>query len=146
VADEFSIRSFQTDLARALTCEDAKRWKLEVVADLTVLVSLNPVAAGQEVFQSHLAWQKYPDGLASLKFRDPATGRLDMPTAWPIVRGFRPQSLDACVNWCAEGFALHPEWRNDSRYKWVTRGNVLLKTIRILQDEMDTAYQGRFKQ
>ncbi len=87
----------------------------------------------------------YPDQPPSLKFRDPATKRLDLPTAWPQVRGFRPNSLDACVSWCEEGFNLHPEWTNDLRLRWAARGNVLLKVLRILQGELDDHFQGRFK-
>ena len=106
---------------------------------------MSPAQAPGEVFQARLLWTVYPGQPPSLKFRDPATGRLDLPTAWPIVRGFRPQSLDACVNWCLEGFGLHPEWRTDPRYTWDSRGNVLLKVLRILQDELDHYFQGRHR-
>jgi hypothetical protein len=98
-----------------------------------------------EVFQARLLWTEYPGQPPSLKFRDPATGRLDLPTAWPIVRGFRPASLDACVSWCAEGFNLHPEWRTDPKLRWVPHGNVLLKVLRILQGELDEFFQGRHR-
>ena len=70
----------------------------------------------------------------------------DVATAWPILPGFRPQSQDACVNWCAEGFGMHPEWKNDSNAKWRAVGNVLLHVLRILQSQMDQHYGGRFKQ
>ena len=47
------------------------------------------------------------------------------------------------VNWTREGFALHPEWRTDPNYGWTSDGNVLLKALRILQEKLDTEYQGR---
>ena len=112
---------------------------------LEVFATVSPAGKAGEVFQARLLWDMYPDQPPSLKFRDPVTGRLDQPAAWPQVRGFRPASLDACVNWCAEGFIVHPEWRNDPKLRWDPRGNVLLKVLRILQDELDYYFQGRFK-
>src|SRR5260370_42639156 len=64
--------------------------------------------------------------------------------AWPVVTGFRPTSLDACVNYSQEGFALHPEWRKDPNFAWNSTGNQLLWILRTLQDEPDNHYQGRF--
>ncbi len=144
MGDELSELNLQDDLQETLSCEDASRWKLEKIGPLEVLVSLSPIDYPEEVFQARLLWQKYPDH-PSLKFRDPATKRLDLPTAWPKVRGFRPTSLDACVSWCSEGFQLHPEWKNDVRNKLDPNDNVLLKVTRVLQSELDNFYQGRFK-
>jgi hypothetical protein len=143
MSDDLSALNLQDDYDKALRSEDASRWKLERLGPLEVIAAVAP-KGHQDVFQARLLWSVYPGAAPSLKFRDPETGRLDMPSAWPKVRGFRPQSLDACVNWCAEGFAIHPEWRNDQRLRWDPRGNVLLKVLRILQEEMDNHYQGRF--
>lgn len=55
-------------------------------------------------------------------------------------------TFDACVNWCAEGFAIHPEWLNDPNKRWNPAGNSILRTLRILQGEMDEDFRGRFKQ
>jgi hypothetical protein len=145
MSQALSALNLQEDLTKALACEDAARWKLELAGPLEVLVSLSPAGAPKEVFQARLLWAVYPGQPPSLKFRDPATGRLDVPTAWPVLRGFRPGTLDACVNWCAEGFALHPEWRKDPRNRWGTHGNVLLRVVRTLQDELDTCCGGRFR-
>lgn len=142
---ELSALNLAEDFAKVLDCEDATRWKLDKVGPLTVLATLAPAAQPSELFQAQLLWGAYPEQAPSLKFRDPTTGRLDLSAAWPQVRGFRPQSLDACVNWCAEGFNIHPEWRNDSKLRWDHRGNALLKVLRILQDEMDNHFQGRFR-
>jgi hypothetical protein len=145
MSQELSALNLQEDYAKILACEDASRWKLEKIGPLEVLVSLSPAPDSNEVFQARLLWAVYPGLAPSLKFRDLTTGRLDMPTAWPRVRGFRPNTLDACVNWCSEGFAMHPEWKNDPKYRWDPRRNVLLKVLRILQQELDNFYEGRFR-
>ena len=66
-----------------------------------------------------------------------------MVSAWPILPGFRAGNFDYCVNWCAEGLATHTEWTTDPRYRWDPKGNVLVRTIRILQEELDDHYGGR---
>jgi len=144
--DDLSRLNLDQDFQEALACEDATRWKLERPEPLVVLAAMSSAKQPEEVFQAQFRWTKYPDGPPSMKFRDMATGRVDVPTAWPVVRGFRPKSLDACVSWCAEGFALHPEWQKDPRYMWVSSGNVLLKVLRFLQGELDVHCQGRFRE
>lgn len=141
---ELSALNLAEDIESTQAVVDATRWELVKPAPLEVWATMSPAAADAERFQARLLWEIYPDREPSLKFRDPATGRLDRPEAWPKVRGFRPQSLDACVNWCSEGFGLHPEWKADPRYRWDPRGNVLLKVLRILQSELDHHYQGRY--
>lgn len=145
MSDELSKLNLKDDFEDATGVSDATRWTLEMPGDLEVLVTMSPASAPKEQFQARLLWTKYPDDAPSLKFRDPVTGRLDLPQAWPIVRGFRPQSLDACVNWCLEGFVLHPEWKTDPRFRWNPTGNPLLRVLRQLQEELDDYYQGRFK-
>jgi len=145
VSDELSRLNLRDDFGEAGNVPEASRWILEITSDLEVLVTLTPAREPNESFQARLLWTRYPDAPPSLKFRDPGTGRLDMPQAWPVGRGFRPQSLDACCNWCAEGFATHPEWKNDPRFQWNSSGNPLLFVLRQLQEELDEHYQGRFK-
>jgi hypothetical protein len=145
LSDELSALNFEDDLKDALSCEDASRWRIEKPGLLEVLVSLSPRSYPNEIFQARLLWMKYPEEPPSLKFRDIATGRIDLPTAWPVIRGFRPANLDACVSWCLEGFKLHPDWRNDPKYRWDSKSNVLLKVLRYLQDEFDNYYSGRYK-
>jgi len=144
MSDELSALNLRDDFAEVLTTEDFKRWVLELAAPLEVWAKMSPATKSEEIFQARLLWPRYPDDPPSLKFRDPATGRLDLPKAWPLVPGFRPNSLDACVSYCSEGFALHPEWRNDPRYRWDSRGNPLLKVLRILQQELDERFSGRY--
>lgn len=144
MGDDLSELNFQQDLEEALQADDAKRWKIFTPGPLEVYITVSSAKAPEEFFQARLKWSVYPGEPPSLKFRDPETGRLDLPSAWPVVHGFRPQSLDACVNWCAEGFALHPEWKNDANLKWNTAGNPLLKVVRTLQQELDRYYEKRF--
>src|SRR5688500_7091494 len=106
-------------------------------SDLEVFVTLAPAREPDEKFQVRLLWTKYPDGPASREFRCPGTGRLDMPQAWPVGRGFRPQNQDGCCNGCAEGFVTHPEWKSDPRFQWNACGNPLLWVLRQLQEELD---------
>jgi hypothetical protein len=147
LSQELSELNLKDDLEEMLSLPEASRWKLEQPSSLEILASMSPVGKPEEVFQARLFWiSSYPGQPPSLKFRHPESGRLDMPTAWPVVRGFRPSSLDACVTWCAEGFGLHPEWKTDPRYRWEPSGNALLKVLRILQSELDDHFQGRFKQ
>jgi hypothetical protein len=142
---EFSKLNLRDDFDDVLGTADAKRWQLSMPTDLEVVVSLSSAAVPAEAFEARLLWNRYPDEAPSLKFRDRGTGRLDMPQAWPLIRGFRPQSLDACVNWCKEGLAIHPEWRADPRFAWDKSHNPLLRVLRTLQDEFDNFYLGRFK-
>jgi hypothetical protein len=66
-------------------------------------------------------------------------GDADLPAR---ARGFRPPN-DICATWTREGFQIHPEWRTDPKYRWVPHGNVLLKSLRQLQGELDETYAGR---
>jgi len=144
--DELSRLNLDEDYEKVLGCLDAQRWTLKRAdGTLEVWATMWSAACPEEKFQARLQWAEYPQQPPSLRFRDPASGCLDLPTAWPQVRGFRPTSLDACVNWCLEGFGLHPEWNNDPRLRWDPRGNVLLRVLRTLQDELDNHFQGRFR-
>ena len=143
MSDDLSALNLSDDYDEAQRAPDASRWKLELPTPLEVLAVMSPSSAPEEAFQARLLWSVYPDEPPSLKFRDPRTGRLDLTSAWPRVRGFRPPSLDACVNYSLEGFIAHPEWRNDPRFRWDPSGNVLLKELRTIQSELDNHYQGR---
>jgi hypothetical protein len=146
MADEFSELSFKEDLAEVHALPESSRWKIETIGPLEVYVTLSSEKAPDNLFQARLFWNAYPTEPPSLKFRDPATGRLDLPTAWPEVRGFRPGNLDACVNWCSEGFTTHPEWKNDPNTKWNSQGNALLRVLRVMQREFDQFFVKRFQQ
>ena len=138
-----SALNLKEDLEQVLTLPEASRWKIELAADLEVYITLHSAQAPQDLFQARLLWTDYPQNPPSLKFRDINTSAYT-PEAWPPnVPGFRPGTQDACLNICSEGFALHPEWRDDPRYKWSPQGNVLLYVIRELQRMLDTHYTAR---
>jgi len=146
MASELSTLNFADDLAEARQVHDAHRWVLEHRGDLEVWATVAPEGHENDQFIARLFWIEYPGAEPpSVKFVHQATGRLDVQTAWPQAPGFRPTSFDICANWTAEGFALHPEWRKDTRVRWQSEGNVLLKELRILVHVLDTGYQGRFK-
>jgi hypothetical protein len=98
-----------------------------------------------EVFVARFSWTIYQDEGPSLKFIDPATGRIDVPEAWPQCDGFRPTSFDACVPWTKEGQQLHPEWALSPATRWPASGNSILHVMHLLQDVLDHNFQGRYK-
>ncbi len=140
-----SSLNLSDDFQKVLPLDEAKRWSLEFRPPLEIVVIMSPLNVPNEKFMARFQWREYPQDAPSLKFIDPNSDSLNVPSAWPKLPGFRPNNLDACVNWTSEGFALHPEWRNDVRYRWDERGNVLLKVLRYLQDELDLHFQGRFR-
>jgi hypothetical protein len=146
MSDSFHKLVLKSDFDQLPTAEDrdpADRWSAVLVDNLEVHVELSPVATPDESFQARLCWDVYPDAPPSLLFRDPATGRTDVPHAWPTGGPFRPTS-GLCVNYTREGFALHPEWAKDARLKWRgNNGSALLKVIRLLQDDLDNFFSGR---
>jgi hypothetical protein len=143
MADEFSKLTFEEDLKAMLALEEARRWDITRVSDLEIYVTAFPAGVPDEKFQARFVWNSYPSDPPSFKFRDPATGRLDLTSAWPEVPGYRPGHLDACVNWSSEGFVAHPEWKNDPNIKWQPKGNVLLKVLRLLQRDLDEKFVKR---
>lgn len=139
---ELALKADFLQLPQVSDREAADRWSAALVAPLEVHVDLSPLSHPEQLFQACLLWEVYPDLPPSLVFRDPATGRTDIPRAWPTGGPFRPTS-GLCVNYTKEGFALHPEWATDPRLKWRTTGNAVLKVIRLLQDDMDNHFSGR---
>jgi hypothetical protein len=143
MADEFSNLAFDQDLNEVLGSDEVKRWKIERVGDLEIYVTCSSDKAPAEIFQARFAWTSYPGEPPSYKYRDPETGRLDLTKAWPEIPGYRPGNFDACVNWCAEGFVTHPEWKNDPNARWTSAGNVLLKVLRRMQRDLDEHFTKR---
>ncbi len=139
-----AVMNFEDDLKAATEAPDAARWKMERKGPLELWATVSPAGHSGDIYVARLLWLDYPGTLpASVKFVDPATGKLDVPTAWPTGSGFRPKELDICANWTAEGFRTHPEWTK-TEHRWRSSGNVVLKVVRILQGELDTSYAGRF--
>jgi len=138
----FSELALVNDLNEIQGLEEAKKWNLQRPASFEVLASFSPESAPHEVFLCVLRWSAYPDQAPSVKFRDPISLREDLSQAWPNARSFRPPN-DICANYTAEGFALHPEWNSDPNFRWQSNGNVLLKVLCTIQDELDQTYAGR---
>ena len=99
--------------------------------------------APKDEFIARLRWAKYPDELPSLKFLDAVRGSDTNKNAWPTGQGMRPDSLDTCMHWTAEGHGLHPEWNNASGYGLNAEGNVLMQALAYLQQWFDVEYTGR---
>ncbi|WP_162919005.1 hypothetical protein [Taklimakanibacter deserti] len=143
---QLSKLNLDDDFAAALRAEDAGRWELGREGDLEVWITLSPGDHPEERFTARLLWNTYPGDLPpSVLFVDPTNGSLGVPSAWPIAAGFRPPN-DICATWTAEGYVAHPEWVGDKSKRLIIRGNVLLLIIRILQDELDRSFAGRFRQ
>jgi hypothetical protein len=145
MADDVSTAIFDADLKEVLLAPDKDRWEIESGTDLEIFVTAFPKSVPEEKFQARFAWMMYPAEPPSFKFRDPLTKRLDLLSAWPEVHGYRPGNYDACVNWSAEGFVAHPEWKNDENIRWTPSGNVLLKVIRLFQKDLDEKFVRRVK-
>jgi hypothetical protein len=136
--------SFDADLAEVMTCDDATRWSiLRVDTALAVWVIMSPMNHAEERFHALIRWETYQEHAPSVRFGDPATGRLDVTSAWPTGGPFRPTSFSMCVSYTAEGFAMHPEWVRDPQRRWDAHGNGLLKVIRCLQEDLDVHFAGR---
>lgn len=142
--DELALKADFDALPTGDDRDEADRWSASLVAPLEIRVTLSPVTHPSELFVARLLWSRYPDAAPSLVFVDPATGRTDVPSAWPTGGPFRPV-IGLCCNYTSEGFGLHPEWVKDARLRWRTDGNVLLKVIRFLQDDLDISYSGRHR-
>jgi hypothetical protein len=104
----------------------------------------HPASDEPQTYFARLAWRVYPGAPPSVKFAVSVGGSLDDPTAWPIAAGFRPTSLDICMPFTAEGFALHPNWCQSS-HAWSPAGNPFLAVVRELQRRLNgPSYRGRF--
>lgn len=142
---EVSKLNLDDDFAEALKADDAHRWALERRGDLEVWVTLAPDGHPDERFTARLLWTAYPgDWPPSVLFVEPQTGKLGVPSAWPMAPGFRPPN-DICANWTREGYTTHPEWKADPAVRMAIRGNALLLSVRTLQHELDCGFTGRFK-
>jgi len=140
--DELAFRADFDDLPVGAERESTELWRATLTGPLEVTVVLAPVTHPTEEFHARLRWQRYPIRPPSILFLDPATGRTDVPRAWPTGGPFRPMS-GLCCNYTEEGYASHPEYATDPRLRWTGAGNALLDAIRRLQLDFDVTYAGR---
>lgn len=144
MADELSELNFNQDFEGLTGVPGFERLKIEKTGPLEIHVTIFPEKNPSELFIARLLWEKYPDDPPSLKFLDSVSESYAVPAAWPLINGYRPLNLDACVNWVSEGFITHPEWKDDPDKKWLPIGNSIIKVLRRLQNDFDERYQGRY--
>lgn len=108
----------------------------------TYWLVLHPKSAPAETYYARVAWRQYPDGPPSVRFHDQIHGRFDVPSAWPIVPGYRLGAWDICKPITAEAYVVHPEWCAGP-HQWSSTGNPFLWIAQTLQDDLNHNYQGR---
>lgn len=142
--DKETELSLEEDLAEAKAhAEKAGASLLSDKQDPAVFwLAMTPRAAPAEKFYARIAWTKYPHSPPSVRFADAAGGSVDVKTAWPMIPGYRPESLDICQPFTAEGFATHPEWVSGPD-AWPTTGNPFLWVVSTLLYDMAERYTGR---
>lgn len=145
MATAFESMLFEEELASLDELPEARRWTVErdkeVPLGITTLIhsSKDPT----ELYLARLRWPAYFRPV-SLKFLSRKTGSATDPTAWPIVRGFRPTSFDTCVSYTLEGHALHPEWSNSPSAAHPKIDRPMQYALLRLQNEMDMYYERRW--
>jgi hypothetical protein len=105
-------------------------------------LELHPVSDPPEAFYVRVLWTRYPDDPPSVKFATAVGGSVDVTRAWPQIPGYRPGSFDICMPFTAEGFNVHPEWRETSE-AWRTSGSPFLWVAQTLQRDLNQRYGGR---
>jgi hypothetical protein len=145
MATEFESMLFEEELASLDELPEARRWTVErdkeVPLGITTLI--HSIKDPTELYLARLRWPDYFKPV-SLKFLSRMTGSDTDATAWPIVRGFRPTSLDTCVSYTLEGHALHPEWANSPSAAFPKIDRPMRYALLRLQSEMDMYYERRW--
>ena len=144
MADAETLLNLQEDepAVAAFLVENGGRLDRDKVDASIYWLTIRPLSAQKERYYPRLQWTAYPHEAPSIKFADGVGGSLVVITAWPIVSGYRPQSFDICKPMCAEGYALHAEWRTGPD-AWPTDGNPFLWVVELLQYDLDNEYGGR---
>jgi hypothetical protein len=144
VPSDLEMALFDQELAELGDVPESKRWHLErdPTVPLGLLITMHSIKKPDELYRARFRWTGLFDP-ASLKFLNLQTGAQDDVAAWPQCRGFRPTALDACVNWTAEGFALHPEWRNSPKTAFLAPEKPVRFALLKLQSVLDSSYEGR---
>lgn len=145
MATEFERMLFEEELASLRELPEARRWTIERDKDvpLGITALIYSIKDPAELYLARLRWPNYFKP-ASLKFLSRKTGSDTDPTAWPIVRGFRPTSFDACVSYTLEGHGLHPEWSNSPSTAYPKVDRPMQYTLLRLQSEIDMYYERRW--
>lgn len=141
--------SLQADLERFGDVREAEGWGISPwpLTDTSFYVTMKSILDG-EAYMVRVLWDGYPEEPPSVKPVNPDTKDSNDMRAWPVCDGFRlPPTADLCLNITREGFALHPDWARDSRYRWESSGNPAQRVLFALQDHLNdrSKYHGRAK-
>ncbi len=135
---------FDDDLPEAERVAAEAEWGISRTGGTAVEADMRSAIDGER-YSLRLIWTEYPDEPPSIVCFDPATGRVDVQSAWPDCDGFRPGQPDLCLPLSAEGYAAHSEWKTDPVKRWTADGNVLLRVLDELQAVLNSRshYRGR---
>lgn len=144
MATELELALFEQELDAMSDVPESKRWQLErdATVPLGLHVVMHPMSHPEEFYKVRVHWADY-FGPFSMKFIHLETSVDNDPNAWPKCFGFRPNSLDACLPWTAEGHGLHPEWRNSATNRFPTVDLPMQYALLQIQLSLDTTYEGR---
>lgn len=139
--------SLQADLDRIGDVREAEGWSISPwpLTDTSFYVTMKSNIDG-EAYMVRVVWDGYPEEPPSVKPVNPDTKDPNDVRAWPLCNGFRiPPTADLCLNITREGFAVHPDWARDSRYRWDSEGNPAQRVLFALQDCLNdrSKYHGR---
>ena len=135
---------FDDDLPEAERVAADAGWRINRTGQTAIEVDMRSAIDGER-YSLRLVWSEYPDEPPSIVCFDPATRGADVQSAWPDCDGFRPGQSDLCLPLSVEGFAAHPEWKNDPSKRWSADGNALLRVLDELQAVLSSRshYRGR---
>lgn len=141
--------TLQADLNRIEDVRQTEGWIISPwpLTDAAFFVTMKSSIDG-ESYMLRVLWGGYPEEAPSVKPVNPDTQDPNDVRAWPMCDGFRlPPTADLCLNITQEGFALHPEWARDLRYRWESTGNPAQRVLFALQDHLNdrSKYHGRAK-
>jgi hypothetical protein len=144
MATDFELAVFERQMREVLELPEAARWILERddAVPLGIFATMHPRSNPEELFKARLRWDhlfKAP----SLSFIDPTSGSDRIKGAWPTCFGFRPDSLDTCLPWTAEGHRHHPEWQHSATTRFPNVDAPLQFALLNIQSSLDNSYAGR---
>lgn len=144
MATDFERVLFDEELLEVRNLPEAGRWELErdFSVPFGILVVMHPQSKPTELYKARLRWGNL-FAPPSLKFVDLRNGADNDPSAWPRCYGFRPENLDVCLPWTAEGHALHPEWVNSVKHSFSRIEAPVQFALLNLQISLDKTYTGR---
>ncbi len=144
MATGLDLALFEEELEAVQSLDVATRWQLERddSVPLGLFAVMHPANEPEQLYKARLRWDDY-FGPPSLKYINMQTGSESDPAAWPRCAGFRPGSLDSCIQLTAEGHKLHPEWCQSAATRFPEIELPMQYALIQLQVALDNSYQGR---